>query len=566
MTSKAKIQVYNSQGRLIPLAGELGCGGEGRVLDIKDNQSLVAKIYHKTIDQEKARKLSIMVNQKTERLLRLTAWPIDTLHDRPGGGVTGLIMPRITDHKEIHVLYGVKSRLADFPDACWPFLIHTAANIARAFAVVHEHGQVIGDVNHASILVAKNGTVKLIDCDSFQIAAQGHYYLCQVGVPTHTPPELQGQSFHGVVRTTNHDAFGLAVIIFQLLFMGRHPFSGWYLGPGDMPMEKAIREYRFAYGANAAAHQMKPPPGTLPLEAVSEPVAKLFEAAFSRNSVRPKSDEWIPALTELSRNLKQCSHNNGHHFLKTLPSCPWCKIEVQAGIILFNIVVGYASAQQGTFNLISIWSQIAAIQSPGGLPALPEINSLNIEPSPQAAQYRKAQRLRTIGSAALVVVATTIAILGNVSGGVAFWIIVIICFIGIAIVKADDRKIHKEIENVKRDAERRHHDIEQRWRNDAGDHKFQTRFRELEAKKLEHQSLPGVKQRKLQQLQAQLRDRQLYKYLDSYRIDRTSINGIGPSRKATLQSYGVETAADITQSAILAVPGFGPSYTRKLLD
>ena len=36
-----------------------------------------------------------------------------------------------------------------------PFLIHTAANIARAFAVVHESGQVIGDVNHGNIVVFK---------------------------------------------------------------------------------------------------------------------------------------------------------------------------------------------------------------------------------------------------------------------------------------------------------------------------------------------------------------------------------------------------------------------------
>ena len=34
--------------------------------------------------------------------------------------------------------------------------------------------------------------------------------------------------------------------------MGRHPFSGQYLGSGiDMPIEKAIEQYRFAYGKNA---------------------------------------------------------------------------------------------------------------------------------------------------------------------------------------------------------------------------------------------------------------------------------------------------------------------------
>jgi DNA-binding helix-hairpin-helix protein with protein kinase domain len=565
MTAKAKVQLYNSQGQLVSLASELGSGGEGRIFEVRDNPGTVAKVYHKAINHEKAQKLSLMVNQKTERLLRLTAWPVDTLHDRPGGSIAGLLMPRVVDHKEIHVLYGVKSRLADFPDVCWPFLIHTAANIARAFAVVHEHGQVIGDVNHASILVARNGTVRLIDCDSFQIVSQGRYYLCLVGVPTHTPPELQDKPFNGVVRTANHDAFGLAVIIFQMLFMGRHPFSGWYAGPGDMPLKRAIKEYRFAYGARAASYQMKPPPGTLPLEAVSEPVAKLFEAAFSPNAVRPKATEWIPALTELSKNLKQCGQNNGHHFLKTLPACPWCKIEVQAGIIFFNIVVGNVAAQHGTFNLISIWSQIAGVPAPGQPPALPDAKSFNVEPSQKAMLYAKARRLRTISAATLVVIVTAIAVLSNVGGTGAFWIILVVCFIAGAIVKTDNGQTRKEIEKAKQEAERCYHDLEQRWRNDACDPKFQAKFRELESKKAEHQSLPGVKQRKLQQLQAQLKDRQLYKYLDSFKIDRASIGGVGPSRKATLQSYGIETAADVTAQAILAVPGFGPSFTSKLI-
>jgi DNA-binding helix-hairpin-helix protein with protein kinase domain len=36
------------------------------------------------------------------------------------------------------------------------------------------------------------------------------------------------------------------------------------------------------------------------------------------------------------------------------------------------------------------------------------------------------------------------------------------------------------------------------------------------------------------------------------------IHGIGDARKATLQSYGIETAADISDQRVLAVPGFGP--------
>ena len=45
--------------------------------------------------------------------------------------------------------------------------------------------------------------------------------------------------FHGRI---NHDNFGLAVLIFQLLFMGRHPFSGRYQRPGRHALSNARLE------------------------------------------------------------------------------------------------------------------------------------------------------------------------------------------------------------------------------------------------------------------------------------------------------------------------------------
>ena len=50
-----------------------------------------------------------------------------------------------------------------------------------------------------------------------------------------------------VRRTPTHTAYGLAVLLFHLLFMGRHPFAGRFHGVGEMPIEKAIAESRFAY-------------------------------------------------------------------------------------------------------------------------------------------------------------------------------------------------------------------------------------------------------------------------------------------------------------------------------
>jgi DNA-binding helix-hairpin-helix protein with protein kinase domain len=214
---------------------------------------LPAKIYRPHILQERQgeleEKLPLMIALSNDLLLDNAAWPLDVLYDKRTKRLAGFVMKKIEEHKEIHLLYGPKSRIRDFPDAGWNFLIHTAINITRAFELIHNCGHIIGDINARSVLISKQATVRLIDCDSFQIMANGKQFACHVGFPEYTPPELQGRSLHGFVRNQSHDAFGLAVLLFHLIFMGRHPFAGQYLGKGDKDLEESIKEYRFAYGA-----------------------------------------------------------------------------------------------------------------------------------------------------------------------------------------------------------------------------------------------------------------------------------------------------------------------------
>ena len=122
-------------------------GGEGRIHEIVGRPTFVAKVYHEPPGREKSAKLASLVEASTKKLLAVAAWPVELLREQPGGPPIGVVMPRIDEHKDIHLLYGPRSRLAEFPLAGWPFLIRTAANLARAFAVVHAHGHVIGDVN-----------------------------------------------------------------------------------------------------------------------------------------------------------------------------------------------------------------------------------------------------------------------------------------------------------------------------------------------------------------------------------------------------------------------------------
>jgi len=309
----------------IRLGQELGRGGEGVVYAIEEHTDQVAKIYLRQPDDQKIQKILAMAETATQSIIDIAAWPIDILIDKRGIA-RGFLMPRIKARRDIHELYSPKSRSEAFPEADFRFIVHVGCNIARAFSVMHAHGNILGDVNHGNLLVGPDGTIKLIDCDSFQIQRGTHIFTCNVGVPLFTAPELQGKNLRGLLRSVNHDLFGLAILLFHLLFMGRHPFAGRYTGPGEMPIEKAVSEYRFAYGPDRASNRMEQPPGTILLETFGRTVAQLFMHAFGRlgiNNDRPDAKTWIEALENLKASLRECSQASWHYYPKHLSLCPW---------------------------------------------------------------------------------------------------------------------------------------------------------------------------------------------------------------------------------------------------
>jgi DNA-binding helix-hairpin-helix protein with protein kinase domain len=272
-------------------------------------------------------------------------------------------MKKISGAEEVHALHSPKSRLQKFPEASWAFLIYVAANIARAVAAIHEHGFVIGDVNPKNILVTRKATVYLLDVDSFQVSVDGKSYRCDGGFAEYTPPELQGVAFRNVDRAQAHDCFGLAVVIFQLLFMGRHPFSGTFLGAGEMPLERAIRESRFAYGADAEVRKMRQPPGALALESLPSSLVDLFRRAFLSPD-RPQPRDWIEPLDALAKSLKRCALHSGHYYYKESRDCPWCGIETNARVRLFNFLISEDDSRRGHFRLDEIWKEIMSVEPP----------------------------------------------------------------------------------------------------------------------------------------------------------------------------------------------------------
>jgi DNA-binding helix-hairpin-helix protein with protein kinase domain len=576
------LPLVDASGRALRLGAELGRGGEGSVYAVAERDDVVAKLYHRPPSADKSAKIVAMAKLGNERLLKLAAWPTSPIHaGARGGAVMGFLMPKIAGHKPAFNLYSPKLRLQEFPTAGWSFLIHAAANAARAFAVIHESGHVIGDVNHGNLVVASDATVKLIDCDSFQVTAGKQRWFCEVGVSTHQPPEFQSlTSYKGIARTPNHDNFGLAVIVFQLLFMARHPFSGLYLGTGDMPIERAIKEYRFAYGANALALQMKPPPGSLGLNGVTKNLAQLFERAFapagSRDGARPKPEEWIAALGELARSLKKCGANPGHEYLAALGKCPWCDIEATGGFVLFPVVfLAGPGPQPSGMDIAALWQQLRAIPDPG--PALPlpppaKIKLPKATAAPATKGVRRPAWLRRRMTAALVF--TTVVIIpaskfiGPTSrlSDLTFWAgaVGVLILLSWAAMPFQKTRSKPELEQAAAKARERWSAIERQWKVEAGNEEFVQRRLALEKIKAEYDRLPHERLRRLQDLETNREGAQLNAFLDRCPLDGANIKGVGDAKVAVLQSYGIATAADIIDHRVLAVPGCGPVVLKRL--
>lgn len=567
-TPRPGLTIYTGDNHPLVLEREIGKGGEGSVWSIRGTSSsqVVAKFYHEGLSPDKAKKIEAMCRLKSDSLLRVSAWPTDILRPSISSAPQGILMPEIVGFQEVHLLYTPKSRRIHFPDAQLPFIVHTSINIARAFATVHDAGQVIGDVNHANLMVAKDATVRLIDCDGFEITDGESSFPCFVGVPTYTPPELQGQSFSGIRRTAQHDVFGLAVLLFHMLFLGRHPFSGIFRqGKGDKTIEEAIHEFRFAYLPDARRTEMEQPPWVPRLSAYPADIGGLFARAFDRggaNGKRPTACEWIPALEGLSKSLKRCAANVSHYYYTGLASCPWCVAENACGIPMFGITI--TVTRTPNFDLIAIWADIEAIRP--DLSAAPQFANAYIDQCKPDAGItevkwdRRKKRMMAAGAIllAIAVVAPgtipplfSIAILiGGLLAGKALW--------RLGTISAESFAKGRE------EALRSFNTACARWQAvEQPPAAFSQAKYLLQAQRHEFENLASLKTTRMNELRSQLRSNQLRRYLERHRILDATIPGIGAGRKSLLIACGIVDASDVTPW--MNIKGFGPALKSNLL-
>ena len=327
-----------TSGTIYRLGAFVARGGEGEVHKLANNPERVAKLYTKPMSSAQAEKISALIKIGSTQLTAISAWPQELLLNEKNKPV-GFVMPYISYGLPIHQLATPAGRLKSMPDASYASLVGIAANLARAVATFHHAGIVLGDINGSNFLVLRDGTVRIIDCDSVQIGT-ARKFRSPVAMEEFVPPELQGKRLSKRRRTINHDAFALAVIIFQLLVLGRHPFSG----NGDMPLGRAIRKRRHAFKTFAPAHNPFKLMEVRRSDLLSPELVSLFGSSFGFSplrgllfqSKRPTALQWLMALEAHQGNLKTCELHSGHKHPTGARQCPWCALEQRRMPPLFH--------------------------------------------------------------------------------------------------------------------------------------------------------------------------------------------------------------------------------------
>ena len=330
-----------SDGSELKLGPVLAKAGEGTIYEAVDHPDWAVKIFHTDLKDlaEKCAKVAAMVcaspsgATQSDGFVVLT-WPRAVVVD--DNGPRGYVMARVdtANAVEIHSVSNPDDRNRPLPSApqwtpkvTWMHLVNIAANLCLAVEAVHQVDAVIGDFQERNILVADTTQVTLVDCDSMQFTeGDGNQFLCGVGRPEFTAPELVGQDLSSTVRAKTSDLFALAVHIHLLLMAGNHPFlRGQWTGAGEQPDALTLAgSGQWAGGPNSAlhCHPLAPPVSFLP-----GALARLFVRAFTDGAAnpdsRPTAAEWRSALRAVT--FGTCSR--GHQIPLGSSPCPWCGIE-----------------------------------------------------------------------------------------------------------------------------------------------------------------------------------------------------------------------------------------------
>jgi DNA-binding helix-hairpin-helix protein with protein kinase domain len=226
--------------------------------------------------------------------------------------------------------------------------------------------------------------------------------------------------------------------------------------------------------------------------------------------------------------------------------------------------VASAAANAPVFELDKVWALIDGIKLPNSFGTVPSHASY----SPSGKPARKHGEGRHMVALGLVVLALVI---GGYMVGLP-WISLLAMVVGFFIrplAKGYDGRLEVVERQASLSAAEREYNAAVTALNSGvrvPTAEFNKRKAQLQQTASALRTIPSQMAQEMSKIEGLARAYHLRKHLERFFIDDVRIRGLGPSRKASLKSFGIETAADVVEADVRQVKGFGGSLTQALLD
>lgn len=233
-SAPGKIKLYDPQGKPITVGEQnvFASGGEGIVYECPGNPNLLVKIYKREAleNTQKMQKIQERIKAMLEspcKKMKFLAWPRMLVFSDPHQqNFIGFTMLKQTG-RSVNGLKSVACVEKNFPGWDRKDLACVALDFAMKVEFLAQNNVYINDFNPQNFLINADRTVSFIDCDSYQIKDKhGEFFTSSTYFSSHVAPELLlNKNLLLRPRTIHQVEFGAAIIIFNILMYGLHPYN-----------------------------------------------------------------------------------------------------------------------------------------------------------------------------------------------------------------------------------------------------------------------------------------------------------------------------------------------------
>lgn len=301
------MKIYDCNKIAVEVDKELGYGGEATVYTMKGKPDVLCKIFHPNkITPTIQNKVKAMINSKVFKTLQKNqnySLPLIEVFDEKNKWIG--YAKRKAEGVNLALLANLVFIKKFFPKIQKVDVIATLIKFLKDIKRLHDNDILIGDYNLSNFLAnSKTYDISFIDTDSWQFSYRQKNFRCTVGTADMTPPEQQYKDFNSFNRTIQSELFSIAVLLFKVLMLGRHPYD--CIG-GDTVVKNIEKGY-FYYDLKTKPNSKIPKGPWFDLwQELDEEIKMLFIKTFGykgEKNQRATIEEWIEALSNYKFKLE----------------------------------------------------------------------------------------------------------------------------------------------------------------------------------------------------------------------------------------------------------------------